>query len=186
MCLMFHLYKVYSGVEHPAWWQMINFDVKFNFKNYVLGPENLWLCCPANQKCMIWSYDCGARVDMSTLTPGREAGSRGSVKWVRCGMWDEARGQIDSDLTVVWGPSIAGIPCLKETFHHSHESLCHPIFWELSSENDFQKLQKSLKLVHLLKIVSLETRLRWSQMGIRRVQRAILSNGPHLGSLQWG
>ena len=49
---------------------------------------------------------------------------------------------------------------VKETFHHSHESFCHPIFWDLSSENDFQKLQKSLKLVHLLKIVSLETRLR--------------------------
>ena len=59
-------------------------------------------------------------------------------------------------------------------------------FGELSSENVFQKLQKSLKLVHLQKIVSLETRLRWSQMGIRRLQRAILSNGPHLGSLQWG
>ena len=111
LCLN-HVSLVYSAVEHPAWWQMINFDVKFNFKNYVLGPENLWLCCPANQKCMIWSYDCGARVDMSTLTPGREAGSRGSVKWVRCGVWDEHWGQIDSDLTVVWGPSIAGIHSL--------------------------------------------------------------------------
>ena len=43
-------------------------------------------------------------------------------------------------------------------------------FGELSSENVFQKLQKSLKLEHLQKIVSLETRLRWSQMGIRRLQ----------------
>ena len=116
-----HVSLVYSAVEHPAWWQMINFDVKFNFKNYVLGPENLWLCCPANQKCMIWSYDCGARVDMSTLTPGREAGSRGSVKWVRCGVWDEHWGQIDSDLTVVWGPSIAGIHSLDQNDQDSNE-----------------------------------------------------------------
>ena len=118
-----HVSLVYSAVEHPAWWQMINFDVKFNFKNYVLGPENLWLCCPANQKCMIWSYDCGARVDMSTLTPGREAGSRGSVKWVRCGVWDEHWGQIDSDLTVVWGPSIAGIHSLVPTYSPSKKKL---------------------------------------------------------------
>jgi len=49
---------------------------------------------------------------------------------------------------------------VKETFHHSHESFSHSSFWELSSEKIFQKGQKSLKLVHFLKIVSLETRLR--------------------------
>ena len=37
--------------------------------------------------------------------------------------------------------------------------------------------------MHLQKIVSLETRLRWSQMVIRRLQRTILSNGPHHVSL---
>ena len=74
---------------------------------------------------------------------------------------------------------------VKETFHYSHESFCHSGFWELSSEKVFQKRQKSLKLVHFLKIDSLETRLRWSIKDIEWLQKPILSNGPHLGSLQW-
>ena len=48
---------------------------------------------------------------------------------------------------------------LKEASYHIHESLCHPLYLELSSIKKFQELPKLLKLVHLLNTVSLETRL---------------------------
>ena len=38
------------------------------------------------------------------LTRGREAGSRGSLKWVKFGVRDKARGQIDYDMYVGEAP----------------------------------------------------------------------------------
>ena len=52
---------------------------------------------------------------------------------------------------------------LKEASYHIHESLCHPLYLELSSIKKFEELPKLLKLVNLLKTVSLVTRLWWLQ-----------------------
>ena len=47
------------------------------------------------------------------------------------------------DQRVIHEPFLLLLIGRLETFHHSQESLCHPIFWELSSENVFQKLLKN-------------------------------------------
>ena len=88
-----------------------------------------------------------------------------------------------SDSWEWWNVSFT--PAIRSNKKQVHEWLFDQFFVNCNLKTLSKKWEKSLKLMHLHENVSLDTTLWLFQKCIKRLEKTVLSNGPHLGSPQY-